>query len=104
MAEQKEIKKIRTQDDLNKLKIGDIVEIRNYGKMLYYATSMLDHTFLGRGRSKEIIELEISRRSLLPLEDGSSFAIASISDNYPRTFHNTMRYSLKDYILREAGL
>ena len=114
MAKRKiQVKKIKNIDDLKKLEIGDIVEVNYYGRMIYYATSMVSRTFLGRDKLEDSIrELEVVRGHVVPSIRNGSINIGVILSevNYHRDpNHNDPNgvngiYKSKDALLIGAGI
>lgn len=100
-----EQEKIKKREDLRKLKIGNIVHIHKYGRAIFYATSMISHTFLGRTERGGIYELEVMQGYLTPMQDGSVGIGRTHSERiYHEIPFQTEPYETKDLLLRGKGL
>ena len=107
MAKQEKAdKKIRSMENLRRLRMGDIVEIEEYGKALYYAKSMASHTFLGRRNGGDsIYELEVARGHITPNQNGVLKVGAILSERiYHLDYINNSNYETKNKILIGQGV
>lgn len=99
-------KKIKKFEDIKRLELGDIVEIENYGKAVYYAASMVGLTFMGRVKDRDAIyELETSREHITPRQNGSMAFSTTLSERIYHEDHSKISsYDDRDMILMRAGL
>lgn len=63
----KTLKKILTNEDIRNIKVGDIVRLSGYGRMMYNGENKGIYSFLGRCRSRtEITEVRVQRQNIFP--------------------------------------
>ncbi len=103
-----EVKRVRNLDNIGKLKLGDIIEIDDRGKAVFYANSMVGLTFLGRKEERDqIYELEVVRGHRIPSKENGSILLGTIlSERIYHKDHGKINslYEDKDQILRGARL
>ncbi len=67
MKKQKpQVKKIRTEKDIDNLRRKDLVNVRDKGVMIYKGIHNNVHKFLGRLPFGEIVELNVMKYALFP--------------------------------------
>lgn len=103
----KSLKKILTQEDIQRLREGDLVKISGYGRMMYHGKEGEDHVFLGRCRSRSTITEIRAREECLhpegnPAGHGNLMVIETYNEStYHPSFENC--YQEKNLALRNKG-
>ena len=102
------VKEIRTDDEIDNMLEGDLVEISLYGKMLYNGRSPTDkntYMFLYRNinNPNEIIEYHI-RRDRLHLEGDSLKVVSNIDYSPKMRKFGKFDFKYRNVLLKIAGL
>ena len=102
----KSLKKIIAQQDIDKLKINDLLKVSGYGRMmLNKITEEGEYFFIGRqGSRKTIVEIHSKKEKLWPERnpDGSGNLIADVF--YESTSKKNSIISGSEYNERNAAL
>ena len=107
MTERKiKIKKLEKSEGIKELELGDIVELRGYGKAVFYGQTLQSLIFLGRRKeTDDIYQLEVSRGHLTPMQDGSLGVGAILSERTFFDYNQTISpYDFKEMILIPRGI
>lgn len=116
--QKKSVKKVRTQEDIDNLELGDLVQIVCYGVMLYNGHLLTESgrnrnpdncVFLDRNSRNpdQIIEYHIRRDKLSPegFPHEGLLSVSETSDYHPEIhIFQKFDYKYRDEALKRAGL